>query len=308
MLRADLAVLAVDVVVVVARSGPTSNTTGSWNAVRILVGSGISGSIAGLRPPRRLQRDREQLQPRDLVELHRLRQPRPGPAPASSGPADGGDRDDRHLVGIAIRTKPLRPASTALSRSVQGRSESTSPPGHTATSRPAASAVEIESGARAARPSCGTGRRPRRGHQRVVRGAVQHAVLAEVAPPLKADGPGVPHERRAGVDADQQRRAEPAAFQPSISIRNQKSISGLPSHFWRSSQPGRSSRDQWPARSATHPAAPEASRAAGVDLPAAARCGVPLCAPRCCPCRWTSSSGPSLGRTCSPRVPAAGAS
>ena len=35
---------------------------------------------------------------------------------------------------IAIRTNPFRPASTASSRLTQGRSESTSPPGHSATS------------------------------------------------------------------------------------------------------------------------------------------------------------------------------
>ena len=53
---------------------------------------------------------------------------------------------------IAIRMKPVRPASTALSRSLQGRRESISPPGHTATSRPAASAPAIESGAAGSTP------------------------------------------------------------------------------------------------------------------------------------------------------------
>ena len=48
---------------------------------------------------------------------------------------------------IAMRTKPLRPARTALSRWLHGRSESTSPPGHRATSRPAASAPAMLSGA-----------------------------------------------------------------------------------------------------------------------------------------------------------------
>ena len=50
-------------------------------------------------------------------------------------------------VLIASLMKPLRPASTASSRLTHGRSESTSPPGHSATSRPAASAPAIESGA-----------------------------------------------------------------------------------------------------------------------------------------------------------------
>ena len=53
---------------------------------------------------------------------------------------------------IAMRMKPLRPASTALSRSTHGRSESTSPPGHNATSRPAASADAIVSGAAGSTP------------------------------------------------------------------------------------------------------------------------------------------------------------
>jgi hypothetical protein len=35
---------------------------------------------------------------------------------------------------------------------------------------------------------------------------VQLALVAEVAPPLEADRPRVPHERGAGVDADQERR------------------------------------------------------------------------------------------------------
>ena len=48
---------------------------------------------------------------------------------------------------IAIFTKPVRPARVASSRSFHGRSESTSPPGHSATSRPSASAVAMESGA-----------------------------------------------------------------------------------------------------------------------------------------------------------------
>lgn len=48
---------------------------------------------------------------------------------------------------IAILTNPVRPARLARSRSVHGRSESTSPPGHSATSRPSANAVAIASGA-----------------------------------------------------------------------------------------------------------------------------------------------------------------
>ena len=56
--------------------------------------------------------------------------------------------------------KPVRPASTALSRSVHGRSESISPPGQSATSRPAASAPAMRvRRRRAARPSCGSSRR-----------------------------------------------------------------------------------------------------------------------------------------------------
>jgi hypothetical protein len=46
-----------------------------------------------------------------------------------------------------MRTNPLRPARIAWSRLVHGRSESTSPPGHSATSRPAASAPAMLSGA-----------------------------------------------------------------------------------------------------------------------------------------------------------------
>jgi hypothetical protein len=45
-----------------------------------------------------------------------------------------------------------------------------------------------------------------RRHQRVVGGAVERSVGPEAAPPLDADGPRVPHERRPGMDADEQRR------------------------------------------------------------------------------------------------------
>ena len=47
---------------------------------------------------------------------------------------------------------------------------------------------------------------PGQRHQRVMRGPVQRAAAAEVAHPLRSDGPGIPHERGAGVDADQQGR------------------------------------------------------------------------------------------------------
>jgi hypothetical protein len=43
-----------------------------------------------------------------------------------------------------------------------------------------------------------------RGHERVVRGAVELAAATEVTPPLDPDSPGVPHERGARVDADEQ--------------------------------------------------------------------------------------------------------
>src|SRR5207302_3656742 len=42
-------------------------------------------------------------------------------------------------------------------------------------------------------------------HQGVVGGAVDWALGPEAAPPLQSDGPRVPDERRARVDADQQR-------------------------------------------------------------------------------------------------------
>ena len=48
---------------------------------------------------------------------------------------------------IASLMKPLRPARIASSRLVHGRSESISPPGHSATSCPAASAAVMLSGA-----------------------------------------------------------------------------------------------------------------------------------------------------------------
>src|SRR4051795_3204034 len=44
----------------------------------------------------------------------------------------------------------------------------------------------------------------RRAHEGVVGGAVDRAVAAEAAPPLEADGPGVPNEGGTGVDPDQQ--------------------------------------------------------------------------------------------------------
>ena len=53
---------------------------------------------------------------------------------------------------MAIFTNPVRPARMALSRSVQWRSESTSPPGHRATSWPAASAAAMLSGAAGSTP------------------------------------------------------------------------------------------------------------------------------------------------------------
>ena len=55
-------------------------------------------------------------------------------------------------VRIASLTNPVRPASSASSRLVQARSASRSPPGHSATSRPAASAEEMLSGAAGSTP------------------------------------------------------------------------------------------------------------------------------------------------------------
>ena len=57
---------------------------------------------------------------------------------------------------IAIRMKPLRPASTASSRSVHGRSESISPPGHSATSWPLPARKRSSPARPAARPSGGS--------------------------------------------------------------------------------------------------------------------------------------------------------
>ena len=55
-------------------------------------------------------------------------------------------------VLIAIFTKPVRPASSAVSRRNQWRSESISPPGQSATSRPAARALVMLSGAAGSTP------------------------------------------------------------------------------------------------------------------------------------------------------------
>ncbi len=176
--------------------------------MRILVGSGSSGSIAGRDPPRRLDRDREHLQPRDLVELERLREPPPaGEHRHRVGPADGRDRHDRHARRdrhpdealapgehglVAVGPRPQRVDLAARpQRDVVARLERRGD--RVRRRRQHAHLAEV-------------GADQRRRHQRVVRGAVQRAVGAEAPPPLDADRPRVPHERRAGVDADQQHR------------------------------------------------------------------------------------------------------
>ena len=131
-----------------ARSGSCSTATGAWKAVRIFVGSGTSGSIAGAMPQGALSAIGNIFRRATLSSCSARARRRPL---TSTGIESGPPTVAIGTIGtpalIAIRTKPLRPARIASSRRVQVRSESISPPGHSATSWPAASAAEIESGA-----------------------------------------------------------------------------------------------------------------------------------------------------------------
>src|SRR3954470_191277 len=136
-----------------AFAGSRESLTGGWKAVRILVGSGSSGSIAGEIPHGAWIEIGNIFSRATLSSCSALASRRPR---ASTGIESGPPTVAIGTIGtparIAIRMKPLRPASTAWSRSVHGRSESISPPGHSATSCPASSAEAIESGAAGSTP------------------------------------------------------------------------------------------------------------------------------------------------------------
>ena len=93
-----------------ARSGSWSTSTGSWNAVRIFVGSGISGSIAGEMPHGTLSAIGNILSRATLSSCSALRQPPAGGDHRHRvGAADGRDRHDRH----ARRDRQLHEALAA---------------------------------------------------------------------------------------------------------------------------------------------------------------------------------------------------
>src|SRR6201993_290998 len=108
---------------------------------------------------------------------------------------------------MACRTNPLRPASTARSRMRQLRMASCSPPrpddhvvaggqgGGDTVSRGGDDAGGLEVVAQSGR-----------GHQYVVRGAVQNPFAAETPLPRVHKRPGVNGQRSAGMDTDKQRR------------------------------------------------------------------------------------------------------
>ena len=116
--------------------------------MRIFVGSGISGSIAGLIPHGAWSATGKTLRFATLSSCSALATRRP---PSRTGIESGPPTVEIGTIGtperIAILMNPVRPARTASSRWVHLRSESRSPPGHSATSRPAASAAEMLSGA-----------------------------------------------------------------------------------------------------------------------------------------------------------------
>jgi hypothetical protein len=121
--------------------------------VRIFVGSGSSGSMAGPMPHGALIAIGNILRRATLSSWRARARRRPL---SSTGIESGPPTVAIGTIGtpalIAIRTKPLRPARTASSRRDQVRSESISPPGHSATSWPAARAEAIESGAAGSTP------------------------------------------------------------------------------------------------------------------------------------------------------------
>jgi hypothetical protein len=116
--------------------------------VRILVGSGISGSIAGDSPHGAFSAIGMILMRAILSSWSTLARRRPLVSTGiESGPPTVAIGTIGTPVRMARRMKPLRPARIASSRLTHGRRESTSPPGQRATSWPAASADVIESAA-----------------------------------------------------------------------------------------------------------------------------------------------------------------
>src|SRR5215208_220416 len=102
----------------------------SWNAVRIFVGSGISGSIAGDRPHGALSEIGMILMRATLSSWRALASRLPLVSTGiESGPPTVAIGTIGTPVLIASLMKPVRPARIALSRLTHGRSESTSPPG-----------------------------------------------------------------------------------------------------------------------------------------------------------------------------------
>ena len=130
------------------RDGSWSSSTGGMNRVRILAGNGICGSAAGAMihgsemAMGKTFRRANLSSPSAFASLS----PRMSTGMASAPPTVATGTMGTP-IRIASLTKPVRPPSVASSRLLHGRSESTSPPGHTITSRPSANAVDIESGA-----------------------------------------------------------------------------------------------------------------------------------------------------------------
>ena len=121
--------------------------------MRILVGKGISGSSAGDRPQGAWIATGNIFRRATLSSRNRLAIRRPvAMTGIASGPPTVAIGTTGTPLLIASRMKPVRPARTASSRCVHGRSESRSPPGHSATSWPAASAAAMLSGAAGTTP------------------------------------------------------------------------------------------------------------------------------------------------------------
>ncbi len=148
-----LLVLLADVIVVLGRAGSVSSSTAGWKAVRILVGSGSSGSSAGETPHGAWSAIGNIFSRATLSSWSTLARRRPL---ASTGIESGPPIVAIGTIGTALRIaslmNPLRPARTASSRLVHGRSESRSPPGQRITSWPSASAAEMLSGAAGSTP------------------------------------------------------------------------------------------------------------------------------------------------------------
>ena len=193
------------------------------NRVRILAGRGSCGNAAGAIP-----QGSEMARGKTLSRNSRSsRKARESRSPRiSTGMASAPPTVAIGTIGtparIAIFTKPFRPARFAWSRSLHGRSESTSPPGHSATSCPSASAAAMASGAAGNTPI-----------ERKYRPNPGMAISASWAVPCRGRSePNRRHHCRPTVQASHTNGApewmptnnaggSPMFSQPSISIRNQ---------------------------------------------------------------------------------------